>query len=57
MFEPLGHASVMIALDTYNHVSPSLQADTVELVDQALADQRFLAALVPIWSQTGDNSA
>jgi len=36
--ERLGHASVSITLDTYSHVSPSLQADAAELVDQALAD-------------------
>lgn len=35
--ERLGHASVMITLDVYSHVLPSLQADAAELVDQALS--------------------
>jgi integrase len=32
----LGHSSVVITLDTYSHVLPSLQADATELINQAM---------------------
>ena len=34
--ERLGHASVHITLDTYSHVTPGLQEEAAELLDQAL---------------------
>jgi integrase len=36
----LGHSSVVITLDTYSHVLPSLQADATELINKAMRMNR-----------------
>ena len=36
MQERLGHASVTMTLDTYSHVTPSLQAEAAVRLDAAL---------------------
>jgi hypothetical protein len=35
--ERMGHSAVGITLDTYSHVLPGMQEDTVRLIDAALA--------------------
>jgi integrase len=36
--ERLGHSSIVLTLDTYSHVIPSMQEDVADILDKAIGE-------------------